>query len=105
MTSGMMKQMCLQLRRLHRLDETTCTELASLCCQRYIYSYSQLVGPLRSEQSPLLQPCVIASQPKSPGASVTIDNVQLGMLVQKGRHWDDGDDDGGPGCIGIIEKS
>lgn len=66
---------------------------------------SQLVGPLRSEQSPLLQPCVIASQPKSPGALVTIDNVQLGMLVQKGQHWDDGDDDGGPGCIGIIEKS
>lgn len=65
---------------------------------------SQLVGPLRTEQSPLLQPCVVASQPRTPGASVTIDNVQLGMLVQRGRHWDDGDDDGGPGCIGVVTK-
>lgn len=65
---------------------------------------SQLVDPLRSEQSPLLQPNVVAANSTTAGASVTIDNVQLGMLVQRGRDWDDGDADGGAGCIGVITK-
>jgi len=54
--------------------------------------------------SPLLLPRVSAAQTARPGAPVTIDNVQLGMLVQRGVDWSDGDDDGGLGSVGVIVK-
>ena len=66
---------------------------------------SQLSGPLRDDlQSPLLLPNVLASQRANPGAPVTMDNIQLGMFVQRGPDWDDGDADGGIGSIGIVVK-
>jgi hypothetical protein len=47
---------------------------------------------------------VSAAQPPHPGAPVTIDNVQLGMFVQRGRDWTDGDRDGGVGSVGIVTR-
>ncbi|CAB9513158.1 calmodulin-dependent protein kinase type II subunit delta [Seminavis robusta] len=54
--------------------------------------------------SPLLQDWVIAAQPPQPGAPVTVDNIQLGMLVQRGPDWADGDSDGGIHSVGAVVK-
>lgn len=44
-----------------------------------------------------------AAHPLVEGDVVTVDNVQLGMLVQRhSAHWTDGDADGGPGSVGVI---
>lgn len=60
---------------------------------------------LRSDPlSPLLLPHVSAAQTAKPGAPLTIDNIQLGLLVQRGPDWSDGDDDGGEGSVGVIVK-
>ncbi|KAL7531101.1 hypothetical protein ACHAXR_003845, partial [Thalassiosira sp. AJA248-18] len=65
----------------------------------------QVQGALRSDlRSPLLLPNVIAAQTAVPGAPVTIDNIQLGQLVQRGPDWADGNDDGGNGAIGVVVK-
>jgi serine/threonine protein kinase len=66
---------------------------------------SALQKPFRNDpRSPLISPNVLAAQAPIPGAPVTIDNVQFGMFVQRGVHWNDGDDDGGPGSIGVVVK-
>ena len=66
---------------------------------------SQLQKPFRNDpRSPLISPNVLAAQTPIPGAPVTIDNVQFGMFVQRGVHWNDGEDDGGPGSIGVVVK-
>jgi hypothetical protein len=66
---------------------------------------SELQKPLRNDpRSPLLSPNVVAAQKPIPGAPITIDNVQFGMFVQRGVHWNDGEDDGGPGSIGVVVK-
>lgn len=65
---------------------------------------SQVREPLRSQKSPLVLDYVIAAKVAMPGAPLTIDNIQLGMLVQRGCHWDDGNADGGIGSIGVITK-
>lgn len=54
--------------------------------------------------SPLLLPNVPAAQSAVSGTAVTIDNVQLGQLVQRGKDWSDGDEDGGAGSIGVVVK-
>ncbi len=65
----------------------------------------QITSPLCHDPlSPLLLPSVSASQAAKSGAPVTIDNIQLGMFVQRGPDWDDGDEDGGVGSIGVIVK-
>ena len=50
--------------------------------------------------SPLLAPSLVASKPPVAGAPVTLDNVQLGLLVQRGPDWSDGDADGGLDSVG-----
>ncbi|CAB9511486.1 RECEPTOR-LIKE PROTEIN KINASE-like 1 [Seminavis robusta] len=54
--------------------------------------------------SPLLQDYLPAAQPPQPGAPVTVDNIQLGMFVQRGPHWVDGDSDGGINSVGVVVK-
>ena len=70
------------------------------------YSPLDLQTPFRTDpRSPLLAPYLTAALPPDPGAAVTIDNIQLGMLVQRGRDWEEGgegDADGGPGSIGVV---
>jgi serine/threonine protein kinase len=64
---------------------------------------SELQKPLRNDSlSPLVANYIVAAQPPIPGAPVTIDNVQLGMFVQRGQDWEEGDSDGGLGSIGVI---
>jgi len=64
---------------------------------------SQLQQPLRHDpKSPLLLPHLTAAQTATPGVPVTVDNVQLGMFVQRGPDWDDGDSDGPIGSVGVI---
>ena len=64
---------------------------------------SELQKPLRNDSlSPLVADSIVAAQPPIPGAPVTIDNVQLGMFVQRGQDWEEGDSDGGLGSIGVI---
>lgn len=66
---------------------------------------SEISKPLHQDpKSPLLMPYVTAAQTPKPGAPVTIDNLQLGMFVQRGHHWNDGDADGGIGSIGVVVK-
>jgi len=66
---------------------------------------NQLQHALRNDPlSPLLLPSVAAAQTPKHGDVVTVDNLQLGMLVQRGPDWSDGDVDGGPGSIGVIVK-
>jgi serine/threonine protein kinase len=66
---------------------------------------SELQKSFRNDpRSPLISPNVLAAQTLLPGAPVTIDNVQFGMFVQRGVHWNDGEDDGGPGSIGVVVK-
>lgn len=65
----------------------------------------QLRGALRTDPlSPLLLPYVTAAESAKPGDVITIDNIQLGLLVQRGPDWADGDDDGGKGSIGVVVK-
>ncbi|KAL7533138.1 hypothetical protein ACHAWF_004362 [Thalassiosira exigua] len=65
----------------------------------------QLQHALRNDPlSPLLLPNITAAQTANPGDLITIDNVQLGMLCQRGPDWADGDDDGGVGSIGVVVK-
>jgi serine/threonine protein kinase len=65
----------------------------------------QLQHPLRHDpKSPLLLPHVSAAQIPTPGAAVTIDNIQLGLFVQRGPDWDDGDSDGPSGSIGVVVR-
>ena len=70
------------------------------------WSPLDLQTPFRTDpRSPLLAPFLTAAHPPDPGAAVTIDNLQLGMLVQRGRDWEEGGEgnaDGGPGSIGVI---
>lgn len=66
---------------------------------------SQLQESLRNDPlSPLIANIVVAAQPPCFGAAVTVDNVQLGMLVQRGRDWDDDDSNGGEGSIGAVVR-
>mmetsp|Transcript_27925 Transcript_27925/g.32566 ORF Transcript_27925/g.32566 Transcript_27925/m.32566 type:complete len:763 (-) Transcript_27925:54-2342(-) len=67
---------------------------------------SQLNIALRSDpRSPLLPPFVAAAHAPEPGAAVSIDNVQLGMFVQRGPNWEEEECvDGGRGSIGVIVK-
>ena len=67
---------------------------------------SQLERPLRYDpRSPLLVDNVSAAEIPIPGSPVTIDNVQIGMFVQRGLHWDDSNGDGAvPGAIGVVVK-
>lgn len=65
----------------------------------------QMQQNLRNDPlSPLLLPHVAAAQTARAGDAVTIDNLQLGLCVQRGRDWTDGDDDGGINSIGVIVK-
>lgn len=52
--------------------------------------------------SPVIANYLTASRNDPPGSPVTVDNVRLGMLVQRGPDWDDGDSDGGLGKIGVV---
>lgn len=54
--------------------------------------------------SPLLLPNVAAAEMVQPRDVLTIDNVQLGTIVQRGPDWDEGDDDGGKDCCGVVVK-
>jgi hypothetical protein len=54
--------------------------------------------------SPLLLPHVSAAQTAKPGAPITIDNLQLGMFIQRGPDWSDDDDDGGQNSTGVVVK-
>ena len=64
---------------------------------------SQLQKPLRHDpKSPLLMPRLTAAKIATPGVPVTLDNIQLGMFVQRGPDWDDGDSDGPIGSVGVI---
>lgn len=67
-------------------------------------SPSDLPGPLRGEQSPLLADYCPAALAPEPGAPVTVDNIQLGMFVQRGVDWNDGETDGGLGSVGVVVK-
>lgn len=69
---------------------------------------SQVETPLRNDpRSPLLEDWVSAAQPLRAGAPVTMDNIQLGMFVQKGRDWTEEDnatsmvDDN---AVGVVVK-
>lgn len=65
----------------------------------------QLQHALRTDPlSPLLLPKLAAAKAAMPGAPVTVDNLQLGMLVQRGHDWSDGDADGGTNSIGVVVK-
>jgi len=65
----------------------------------------QLQHALRTDPlSPLLLPKLAAAKAAMPGAPVTVDNLQLGMLVQRGHDWSDGDADGGKNSIGVVVK-
>jgi len=65
----------------------------------------QLQDAFRTDRlSPLLLPNLAAAQTPKPGDVVTIDNLQLGMLVQRGPDWSDDDADGGPDSVGVIVK-
>jgi serine/threonine protein kinase len=69
------------------------------------FAPSQLRQPLREDPlSPLLQDYIPAAQRPVPGAPVTIDNIQLGMFVQRasGYDWNDGDADGGEYSVGVV---
>jgi serine/threonine protein kinase len=69
------------------------------------WTLSQLLEPLRNDpNSPLIADCVAASKTPISGSPVTVDNVQLGMFVQRGQDWNsqDGDADGGLGSIGAV---
>jgi serine/threonine protein kinase len=69
------------------------------------WTTTDLQKPLRQDPlSPLLADFVSAAQIPNPGAPLTIDNVQLGMFVQRGPHWNDGDSDGGLGSVGVVVK-
>lgn len=69
------------------------------------YSPTDLQKPLRQDPlSPLLADFCTAAHPPQPGAPVTIDNVQLGMFVQRGHDWNDGNADGGFGSVGVVVK-
>jgi hypothetical protein len=64
---------------------------------------SGIEAALRNDvQSPLLTNFVVAAQTQVPGAQVSVDNVQLGMFVQRGQDWDGSNTDGGPGTVGVI---
>ena len=64
-----------------------------------------LALPLRQHPtSPLLRGQVIASKKLRSGDQLSMDNVQLGMFVTTGRDWDDDDEDGGAGCVGVVVK-
>jgi len=66
---------------------------------------SLLQTPLRTDhRCPLLRDTVIAAKKPVPGAAVSVDNVQLGMFVQRGQDWNDEDVDGGIGRIGVVCK-
>ena len=47
--------------------------------------------------------CTAALDPRQ-GDPLTIDNIQLGKFVQRGRDWNDENADGGLGSIGIITQ-
>ena len=73
--------------------------------QRSRWTPSQVQKPLRNDPlSPLLTKYVAGAKSPVPGAPVSVDNVQLGMFVQRGQDWSDGDADGGPGSIGVVVK-
>lgn len=64
---------------------------------------SQLQQPLRHDlKSPLLMPHITAAKIASRGVPLTVDNIQLGMFVQRGPDWDDGDNDGPIGSVGVV---
>ena len=69
------------------------------------WTLSQLAHPLRyDKRSPVIADKVLAAKQLVPGSPVTVDNIQLGMFVQRGQHWNaqDGDADGGRGGIGAV---
>lgn len=69
------------------------------------FTPSHLPKPLRTDPgSPLLRDLVVAAHPPKPGAAVTVDNIQLGMFVQRGQDWDDDAADGGKGRIGVVVR-
>jgi len=64
---------------------------------------SDFPAPLRNEvESPLVANYLAAVETAIPGTPVTMDNIQLGTLVQRGPDWQDGVVDGGPGSIGVV---
>ncbi len=67
---------------------------------------SQLIEPFyKDANTPLCLPYTVAAEPRIPGEVVTIDNVQLGMFVQRGPHWEEGEEGGDTiidGTIGVI---
>ncbi|KAL3905733.1 MAG: hypothetical protein SGILL_009557 [Bacillariaceae sp.] len=66
---------------------------------------AELLRPLQTHHaSPILAGHVAAAHPLVAGAPVTIDNVQLGMFVQRGHNWSEGGMDGGPGSIGVVTR-
>lgn len=66
---------------------------------------ADLQKPLRQgERSPLLADFCSAAVPPQPGAALTIDNINLGMFVQRGRDWNDGEADGGVGSVGVVVR-
>ena len=67
-------------------------------------SSSVYLGSDRCNQSPSVSAFLSAAQSFTPGAAVTVDNLQPGMYVQRGRDWQYGDADGGRGCIGVVVK-
>ena len=66
---------------------------------------SSIQKPLRTDdRCPLLRDTVVAAKKLIPGAAVSVDNVQLGMFVQRGQDWNDEDAGGGIGRIGVVCK-
>ncbi|MGK3741383.1 MAG: serine/threonine protein kinase [Bacillariaceae sp.] len=63
---------------------------------------TQLKKVIRHDDRPLIADFCTAAQPAQSGEPVTIDNIQLGMFVQRGRDWNDGEADGGPGSVGVV---
>ena len=63
---------------------------------------AQLKKLLRHDGSPLVAQFLTAAHSAQSGAPVTIDNIQLGMFVQRGRDWNDCEADGSPGSVGVV---
>jgi serine/threonine protein kinase len=67
---------------------------------------SRLLDPLKNHPaSPIVADFVSAAHPPCPGVPLTIDNIQLGMFVQRGPDWSEQQEvDGGWGSVGVVTK-
>lgn len=66
-------------------------------------SPSSIATALRTDaNSPIIADYCPSQKLPRQGDPLTIDNLQLGMFVQRGRDWNDGNADGGLGGVGVI---